>query len=511
MSTAIFHEAPVRARVAVHHVPSAVSNETAGTAVRHGYLVAAAVLAPVCVPAGPGQTAALDFVNVFALLASSWMLLVPGVRVRVPMLAPAAIILLGSVLALIQAPSIRLGSLALAQDIYLFAWFVLLANLLRSRADLGVVLNAWTSAAVAVSLLALVQVVLHDGSLAGFLGSRGFRPAGTLYNPNMLADYLVTSLFLAGVALHGRAWPLRVLVGAVLFAGLLATKSNGGMAALVAGSLVWVVVRALTKRMPLAGMVAVVCLAAAAGGAAMWAHGEWGVGEDALAAFRQHTFAGRLEHSSESRLKIWDQLQRTYARSPLGIGPGNSGAISLGIAERERPDSWMSKEAHSDYLAYAIERGPLGVIGLLWATLAGFTAVAAWARCARASQRDSRSSGARPAQRYVCLPAAESALRREAGWRDALTAAMAAALAASAMHSTVIEKLHFRHFWLLLGLVSASAFVASTRAEAVPVRPAPPATPSGTLALPDARPVSRALRGGTVANSGGALPVGVKS
>ncbi len=511
MSTAILHEAPVRARVAVHHVPASVSNETAGTAVRHGYLVAAAVLAPLCVPAGPGQTAALDFVNVLALLASSFLLLAPGVRLRVPMLAPAALIVLGSLLALIQAPSIRLGVLALAQDIYLFAWFVLLANLLRTRADLRVVLNAWTGAAVVVSLLALIQIVLHDGSLAGFLGSRGFRPAGTLYNPNMLADYLVTSLFLASVALHGRAWPLRVVVGAVLFAGLLATKSNGGMVALGAGSLAWVVVRALTKRMPLVGMVAVVSLVAAVGGAAVWAHGEWGVGEGALTAFRQHTFAGRLEHSSESRLKIWDQLQRTYARSPLGIGPGNSGAISLGIAERERPDSWMSKEAHSDYLAYAIERGPLGVIGLLWWTFAGFAAVAAWARSARAPHRESRSSSVRSAQRYVRLPAAASALRHEAGWRDALTAAMAAALAASAMHSTVIEKLHFRHFWLLLGLVSASAFVASTPAEAAPVTRSTPAGPAVALALPDPRRVSRTLPDGTVAASRGALPVGVKS
>ena len=41
---------------------------------------------------------------------------------------------------------------------------------------------------------------------------------------------------------------------------------------------------------------------------------------------------------------------------------------------------------------------------------------------------------------------------------------MAAALAASAVHSTVIEKLHFRHFWLLLALVCGSSLVAAERA-----------------------------------------------
>jgi hypothetical protein len=40
---------------------------------------------------------------------------------------------------------------------------------------------------------------------------------------------------------------------------------------------------------------------------------------------------------------------------------------------------------------------------------------------------------------------------------------MAAALAASAVHSTVIEKLHFRHFWLFLALVCGSSLMAAER------------------------------------------------
>src|SRR5262249_35267824 len=132
----------------------------------------------------------------------------------------------------------------------------------------------------------------------------------------------------------------------------------------------------------------------------------------------------------------------TYARSPLGIGPGNSGSLTLGISERERPDSYRSKEAHSDYLAYAIERGPLGLLGLAGLTLAGLLAVARfWGHA--------KQGGAR-------------ATRRAGLW----TASMAAVLAASAMHSTVIEKLHFRHFWLFLALVCASTFVAAERAAA---------------------------------------------
>lgn len=503
MTTAVLHGSPDRAQE---------SAQVWAPALRHGYLVAAAVLAPLCVPAGPGQTSALDFVNLMVLFAAAFLLLVPGVRVRVPLLAPAAVVLLGSLLALSQAPSLRLGALALAQDVYLFAWFVLIVNLLRSEQDVRVLLNAWTATAVAVALVALGQIVIHDGSLASFLGSRGFRPSGTLYNPNMLADYLVTSLFLAAAALNGRSRLLRVSVAGALVAGLLATKSNGGMAALGAGALAWVVVRALTRRVPLAALVAVVCIVAASGGMVVWLNGEWGVGESALTAFRQHTFAGRLEHSSESRLKIWDQLQHSYAHSPLGIGPGNSGAITLGIAERERPDSFMSKEAHSDYLAYAIERGPLGVIGLLWWTCAGFAAVAAWAGAARALHREraarSATDGAGPASRapraprYAREPGAAASRRRTAEWRDALSAAMAAVLAASAMHSSVIEKLHFRHFWLVLGMVCGAALVASEHAQATPASPERPGAPGAHSV-----PMREAHRTGTVVASRGALSV----
>lgn len=428
MSSALLQgTAPVAARETGALVPAAL---------RRAYLVACALLAPLCVPAGPGQTAILDGLNLAAVGLALVLLLMAGTRARLPLLAPAAVVLLGSLFALLQAPSVKLGAFALAQDAYLFAWFIVVVNTVREPRDLMLAAQAWTFAAVAVALVAVGQVVEHEGSLAGLLGSRGLRPPGTLYNPNMLADYLVTSLFLATVALRGRAWWLRMLTSGVLVAGLLTTKSNGGMAALAAGFVVFLVVRAVTRRTSILAVSATALLAAGVLLLGAWLHTEWGVGERALASLRSHTFAGRLSHSSESRMHIWTQLQRSYARSPLGIGPGNSGALTLDIADRERPDSFRSKEAHSDYLAYAIERGPLGMLGLLWWTLAGFAAVAAWAAGSRA----------------LGIPV-ESGLM---GWAPAV----AGVLAASAMHSTVIEKLHFRHFWLVLALVCAAAALA---------------------------------------------------
>ena len=422
------------------------------------YLVLATLLAPVCVPMGPGQTAILDFLNLPAL-GVFLLLLLAGRRIRTPLLFSVCVVSLGSLFATLSAPSMRMAILAVAQDAYLFLWFLLLVNVLRGERDLRAVRVAWMWAAVAVSLWALVQLFLTSGTLAGLLGSRGFRPPGTLYNPNMLADYLVMSLFI-GVSLVNDLPKLLVgLACGAIVLGLLATKSNGGMISLGAGVAVWCVVKALASRLPLRPVFAVLSLVVGLSGFAWWLHTEWKVGEAQLAALQRHTFAGRMEHSGESRGRIRDTLERTYARSPLGIGPGNSGALTLSIAERERPDSYQAKEAHSDYLAYAIERGPLGLAGLLIMSLMGFAHAAGY-------WKFSPTSGIRG--------------ERAALW----TASMAAALMSSAVHSTVIEKLHFRHFWLFLAVVCASTFVAkrhAARREArgLERRPAPVVTSVG--------------------------------
>jgi hypothetical protein len=426
------------------------------------YLALAAILAPLCVPSGPGQIGALDVMNLIALPIFGLALLgsaayaaatqrdpsQPRFGLRAPLLLPVTCVALGSLLATVNAPSLESAALAMLQDFYLFSWFLLVVNLVREPADLRALRVAWMGAGVAVALVALGQVFLHSGgSLGTFLSLRGARPAATLYNPNMLADYLVLSVFVTlGLAreVPRPVWTVALLV---LLVGLVATKSNGGLLAFGAGGAVWLGVHAFARRNALRGPLAVTALLGALCGIGLWLHSEFGIGDSALRALTKHTFMGRIEHSSASRLHIWDQLQRTYARTPLGIGPGNSGALTVGIADRERRDSYRSKEAHNDYLAYAIERGPFGLLGLLLITVAGFAQVARFSRSARRLAERAGPPG----------PGTVPARPDGTAW----SAAMAAALTASAVHSAVIEKLHFRHFWLLLALVCASSILAT--------------------------------------------------
>ena len=428
------------------------------------YLVLAVALAPVCVPAGPGNIAILDFLNLIVLAVFGLMVLFPGRRLHAPLLVPVAIIAAGSLLATVGAPSGKQAAIAMAQDVYLFFWFLALVNLIRGERDLRLARVAWMWTAVAISLIALGQLFLAYGSLSTLLGSRGLRPAATLYNPNMTADYLVISVFVAA-SLAGQVRNLVLLPSlGVILVGILATKSNGGMLSLAAGAAVWGTVRLATSRvrphLVATGLLIVVGL----GAFGLWLNREWRVGDSTLAVLFQSTFAGRMEKSQASRERIWDSLERAYQRSPLGIGPGNSNMLTLSITERERPDSYQSKEAHSDYLAYAVERGPLGLVGLLVLTGVLFAQVAA-------TWRDRVHRGERR--------------RRMARW----VAAAAAALTASAAHSAVIEKLHFRHFWLLLALVSAAALTARRHAERRRSRGVVPAEPEPVRAtLPPPRP-----------------------
>ena len=403
------------------------------------YLVLAAVLAPLCVPAGPGQSALLDVVNLFAIVAFALFVAAPGRQpLRVPLAIPVALVAVGSLIACAWAPSLGQAALSLAQDVYLFASFLVAVNLVRSRRDLRAVRVAWVWAAVAVSLVAVGQLLIHNGgSLGSLVGSRGLRPAATFYNPNMFADYLMTSVFVAmSLAAEVRRIPLVIATGVIGFA-LLATKSNGGMIAFAAGAITWCAVGiAIGPAHRRGGLLAATALLATLAGAGLWLNAEWGLADGALRSLKEQTFVGRMEKSSASRMRIWEQLERAYARSPMGIGPGNSGSLTVGIADRERPDSYRSKEAHSDYLGYAIERGPLGLMGLLGFMLATYLYVA------RYWQNSRRRDGRTP--------------RRAALW----TASMFAALTASAVHSMVIDKLHFRHFWLFIALVCGSALMA---------------------------------------------------
>ena len=418
-------------------LPARTIHERAGALAGRGwraYLVAAALLLPFVLPPGPAQLAALDLVNLAALAVFAAVVLMRRVPVVVPFAVPLIVIGAASLLAVTNAVSVGASALSLAQDVYLVAWFVLLVAVMSRQGDLRPVTLTWVAVADAAALVCVAQAAQAGAFPGQLLSAEGFRPAGTFYGANMAADYFVLSVFVALTLVRGgRSAAFAFASIALLVVALLVTKSNGSLIALVIGlaaaGIVWAM-RGEGARLRRLGGLALLGGALVLGA---FATVEWGaVGE--AERIGSASVLGRMEKSSAGRQAIWSQLGGRLLRNPLGIGPGNSVHQSVAIGHRVRPGtSFQSKEAHSDYIAYAVERGPLGLLGhLLWVA-AGLALVL---------------GGRGPAPRLE--------------W---LRAAFAGGLVATAVHSAVIEKLHFRHYWLFLALATATMAASRFRPE----------------------------------------------
>jgi O-antigen ligase len=408
----------------VHPARAARATPFAGRGWRT-FLVASALLVPFVLPAGPAQIALLDAISLIALALFYGSAVARRVPVVLPFAVPVLFIGAGSLLAVTNAVSVQASALSIAQDLYLYLWFVALVAVMSRQGDLFGFRVAWLLAADASALVVLGQAIAGGAFPAHFLAAEGFRPAGTFYGANMCADYLALSVFVA-LSLWRRA-PRPVVAAsiALLVVGILVTKSNGTLIALALGLAVTVltaVLRSDGRRVRALGGVALLVAGVLFTG---WLATEWNLARSVGSAGKASIF-GRMEKSSTGRKEIWSQLVARLERHPLGIGPGNSSLQPVPIGHRERPGmSFQGKEAHSDYVAYATERGPIGLVGhLLW-VLAG-----------------------------IVLVLGGPARRRDVDW---LRAVFAGGLVASAVHSTVIEKLHFRHYWLFLALACALA------------------------------------------------------
>ena len=432
------------------------------------YLLVVTALLPFVSGVGGTPVAAADLANLIALLVFGGAVLARRFPVETPFLLPAVVAAAGSVLAVANAVSVPASALSLAQDAYLYVWTVVLVALFRRRGELLAVRRATVAVAVCVALGALVEAWTHGAhGLERLLAARGHRSYGTFGNANMLAEFQMLGVFTV-LGLEGRLPRWLAGVGiALLGAGMITAKSNGSLIALATGLVVWALCRAHARGMrarQLAGAGAFVAVAILG---ATWLVSETGFGSGWFESIREKSVIARMAHSSEVRGRIWERLGHRVARNPLGIGPGNSSTGFVEIGERERKGAMDAKEAHNDYVGYAVERGPLGVIGL-------FAALGVL--------------GARLLRGRGALVARMGDLRRGV----AVHAAGVGALAGLLVQSTVIEQLHFRHLWWFVAWMWAAtapeAVASGAREPATPGTRFPGRPASRTAAAPDGVP-----------------------
>jgi len=238
----------------------------------------------------------------------------------------------------------------------------------------------------------LITVVFVVVTLALDIGSF-VRAQGTFQNPNYAAHFLVASLLVTWPRAPSRGYAGVLAVGTL---GLVLTASFGGLSMLlsVAG---YEAFRRLRSRPHLLAVAAAAALVLA------WTAVEhrWELEPPELRP-TQALSTDRLERSQEGRLNTWRQSLGSLESSPFGIGP--DGVRRTGLAG--------GKEAHNSYIAYLVERGAFGLLGLLG------LGVVLW-------RRAEPGGGARRL------------------------------LIAFAVGNAVRETLHYRHMWLTLALAFA--------------------------------------------------------
>jgi O-antigen ligase len=286
----------------------------------------------------------------------------------------------------------------------------------RSRARL--VVKCYCISAVAVAVISSIALFIHFPGSSLLLTEDGERAQGFFKDPNVYGPYLIpAALILAQESLSPRLLrlnrPTQIFCFAALAAGILFSFSRGAWVNLVVGILVLTVVIALRRggsRRAFAMMIVTV-LALVGLCWAVLISGSVGFLEE-----RAHFQSYDAQRFGAQKAGIG--LAESH---PLGVGPGQFELIE-------------PLSAHSTYVRALAEEGVLGaavLIGLMFGTLLFATRNAVLGR-------DTYGIGSGP-----------------------LLAAWCGLLA----NSVVIDTLHWRHLWVLAGLIWAGIAAPGVRAQ----------------------------------------------
>ena len=397
-------------------------------------------LLPFLSPAGPGNSAVAD-VGICACIAVAalWLARTP-LPVPLPYLLGVTGLVTGGAIAAVVAGAPVGTLLVLAQDVLLFLWGVTLALGRYDPRIIGAATTAWCRMASVYACVAVGSYLVGFTAFSGVSARDGARAPYTFGDPNLAANYLVTSLFVMAACRRPRSTPLRRVAYAAIMVAIVFTGSNGALITLVLGLVIALSVSRYRARGVMAGLLTLLGALSVASLLAVYVSTQVDVehvreqASGSVPLLRDSI--GRSGGSESQRTTILSEGYRLFLQGDgTGYGPGLTKAT---LARSQAP---YVKEAHNDYLAALLERGVVGVVGLL--LLGGATV----ARCGRLLV------GRLPEEYAVILPRA---------W---LLVTVAPVMAVSA---TFYEVEHFRHLWTWLGLLAALVLVLERPREAAP-------------------------------------------
>jgi O-antigen ligase len=398
-------------------------------------LVANVVSLPILVPRGPENTVPADLPATLLIVlgaACLWRMRQP---VHLPMAMSYTLIVTGGLVAAGQSVAPRIALTAVVIDVYLFVWFVVVLNCLLATGNRGLrwVISTWIAVAACIGVLAALAATAGSTAVPKLFGypivDKFERFYGTFRDPNMAGNFLVVSLFVVWASPLPRRTGWKVAVSLPLLLAIQATKSNTALAALAAGVLVMVCVSLIRSRKAAAGAAVAAVGLALLVFAVMPARVIDGPANLARSLGDEAVFQGslnRFDSSLGARVERIDEALGIFGPDVLlGIGPSTTNDTLIAIGAP------ITGELHNDFVAALIERGLLGIVGV----------VALFVLAIRSSFQ----------------LVSEPALRRD-GWR---TVALLGAVTSVVVSALSLETLHFRHVWFLFALVYALGYTAA--------------------------------------------------
>jgi hypothetical protein len=316
--------------------------------------------------------------------------------------------------------------LAVAQDLYLLVWGLVVLNAARDGQSAGFLVRAWcvTSFLWAVSLFVLVG---HTALTATTGDTRLAFTADT----NGAGLYFVLSIFIMAAARYPRGRWWRGIGITFLILDTVLTGSLGALSGLLAGVAVSVVLGVRARRGPAPAIALFIVIGLAAASIVLFFQQDRVI-EAAHASSNPviRNSLGRGAQSSAEREQLTKETLGLVERSSaLGSGPNTTEQL---LRDEQAP---YPKQAHNDWIAARVERGVLGFAGVLLLAIE-------ITRLAGASRDPGRLS---PAFAHA-LPAAHF---------------LVGGLLTVAVFSLTHEVLHDRTAWTLLGIVAAVAIYGS--------------------------------------------------
>jgi O-Antigen ligase len=387
-------------------------------------MTAAFVFQPILHPSGPLNSSPVDVLTVASIVTAAIWASAGHHRLRVPYVVPVALMVAAGAASGLHGSMPGLALVTLATDVLLLAWCVAVANVLSAPRVMRCALVAWSWSGIVLAAVVVCAWFGHVTALQGLQPAEGNRVLFTFGDPNYASAYWDVTIFVVYATRVPAARWMRI-AGYLLLAGALAlTESNGGVLALGVAIVFLLLVRSHRRR----GWVGMVATALVIGSAAAIF-----VTAVPLASIRQWALGtgqpllvnsiGRSAQSSSERGLLIVEMKQLFEQGDglLGLGPASTKPV---LAARLYP---YSNEAHNDFLAALLERGPIGLLGLL--LLAGLAA-------ARAG----------PILRGNVAPQYAATVPVPVG--------LLAALLVMAVNSFYEEILHFRFLWALLGIVA---------------------------------------------------------